>query len=314
MVVAAPLENDLKRHLGSVCLLLCLAGGAALAETQIVIVEGLGGEPRFTEAFAEQVDTIATASRALVPDSRLHVIRVADAGRDAILSLFAKLAATSGSDDALLLYLIGHGSFDEHDYKFNVPGPDLTGADIASLLDAHAAGMQLLVNTSSASGVLNDLLQNERRILILATRSGSERHATRFGDYFAAALADTAADVDKNQTITAGEAFRFAERLVTDYYARNNQLATEHSQLTGERADRVVLARLVSAPLAIQDDELAALLAERQSMNDDIAALRLQRDAMAGDDYQAELLRRLLELARLEDRIEARQEAVRDAD
>ena len=34
-----------------------------------------------------------------------------------------------------MLLLIGHGSFDESDYKFNVPGPDITATELASLLD-----------------------------------------------------------------------------------------------------------------------------------------------------------------------------------
>ena len=36
-----------------------------------------------------------------------------------------------------------------------------------------------------------------------ATRSGAERHATRFGGYFVAALGDSSADLDKNRVISA---------------------------------------------------------------------------------------------------------------
>jgi len=297
------------------CILCLLLGGlsSARAATQIVIVEGLGGEQRYSEAFAEQRQAIAQASRSLVPESDLHVVPVDAASREAILELFAGLSAGADSNDTIYMYLVGHGSFDEHDYKFNLPGPDLSGADILQLLEEHPAGTQVLIDTSSASGTLKDLLQNERRLLILATRSGAERHATRFGTYFSAALADTAADTNKNNSVSVGEAFRFAERLVADFYARNDQLATEHPQMIGERADRLVLARLESAVPVSVDTELQALLAERQQMNNDIEALRLRRDAMAADAYQAELLQRMLDLAQLENRIEARQEALQNA-
>ena len=111
------------------------------------------------------------------------------------------------------------------------------------MLDGVAGG-QLVVNTSSSSGATLDRLKGDERILILATRSGAERHATRFGNYFAAALSEPSADLDKNRMVTAEEAFGFAERQVADFYERNGQLATEHPRLEGEQAARFSLARL----------------------------------------------------------------------
>ena len=54
--------------------------------------------------------------------------------------------------DALVLMLIGHGSFDGVDYKINLPGPDLSAIELAGLLDRIPAGRQLVVNMTSASG------------------------------------------------------------------------------------------------------------------------------------------------------------------
>ena len=48
--------------------------------------------------------------------------------------------------------LIGHGSYDGMDYKFNMPGPDLGGAELAALLDHIPATRQLVVNMTSSSG------------------------------------------------------------------------------------------------------------------------------------------------------------------
>ena len=38
------------------------------------------------------------------------------------------------------------------EYKFNLPGPDLSADDIANLLDRVHVGRQLIVNATSASG------------------------------------------------------------------------------------------------------------------------------------------------------------------
>ncbi|MDH3266578.1 MAG: hypothetical protein OEM25_06395, partial [Gammaproteobacteria bacterium] len=150
-----------------------------------------------------------------------------------------------------------------------------------------------------------DLLSKDDRVVILGTRSGVERHATRFGTYFAAALSNSTADIDKNKLISAKEAFDFAARQVADYYEDNGQLATEHPRLEGQRTDRVSLARLAAPQASIVDVAIASLIADRDALNAEIDALRLGRDDLPLPDYQALLLEKLLELARIEDAIEA---------
>jgi len=78
--------------------------------------------------------------------------------------------------------------------------------------------------------------------VIAATRTGTEKNATVFARYWAEALRDPAADVDKTETISALEAFRFAQRKTADFYESQKRLATEHAVLEdtgkgeGERA------------------------------------------------------------------------------
>jgi hypothetical protein len=306
VVTAAPLEHDLNRRNISLALLL-LAPSLVFAELHVVIVEGLGGDQAYAEQFSAQVDAIEVASATLTADDNIKVFRTDTASRDAILSHFTTLESRLSANDQVSVFLIGHGSYDDVEYKFNIPGPDLTGEDIAASLDALASTSQLLVNTSSASGAIVDLLQNDNRILVLATRSGVERHATRFGSYFADALSNSTADTDKNKRISAAEAFSFAARQVDDYYEGNGQLATEHPRIEGERTARMTLARLDASRPAIIDVALAELITERDALNSDIDALRLARDDMALQDYQAQLLEKMLQLARLEDAIEARE-------
>jgi len=296
----------LKLHPMSLALLL-LAPTLVFAELHVVIVEGLGGDPAYAEQFGAQVDAIEVASATLTANDNIKVYRADTASRDAIMSHFTALASLLSENDQVNVYLIGHGSYDDVEYKFNIAGPDLTGEDIAASLDSLSSTNQLLVNTSSASGATVDLLQNDNRILVLATRSGVERHATRFGSYFADALSNSTADTDKNRRISAAEAFSFAARQVDDYYDGNGQLATEHPRIEGERTARITLARLDSSRPAIIDVALAELIAERDALNSDIDSLRLARDDMALQDYQAQLLQKMLDLARLEDAIEARE-------
>jgi hypothetical protein len=272
------------------------------------VIEGLPGDPAYAEQFDRQVAAIRTAAESITDANRIHVLRGDAASRDAVLQQLEALVPDLNADDWIALYLIGHGSYDEYEYKFNIPGPDLTGEDIAAALDNLPATNQLLVNTSSASGAIAELVARENRVVVLATRSGAERHATRFGIHFAAALSDTSADIDKNNMISVAEAFHFAERRVSDYFEGNNQIATEHAELDGDRAERLTLSRLGGSRPAIVDTALAELIPDRDGLNEEIEALRLERDSMSATDYQSALLGKMLELARVEDAIELRQE------
>jgi hypothetical protein len=308
MAAQAALGDDLKTLAGILCGVLLSVSRLATAGVHVVVVEGLAGEPRFAAQFSAEVAAIEQASRTLTPAEQVRTFRSADAGRDAVLAHLEALAGQVVADDQVLVYLVGHGSYDEVEYKFNLRGPDLTGADIRDALEALPATRQLVVNTSSASGALASLLAAEGRILVLATRSGAERHATRFGGYFAEALAAPAADADKNRIVTAREAFDFAERRVADYFEREGRLGTEHARIEGGLADRIAVARLAAArPAAVVDTALAGMIDDRDALNASIDELRLARDDMTAEDYRAALLEKMLELARLEDAIEARE-------
>ncbi len=317
MAAAPPLEVDLNgvcSRLAAILAMLSVAPGIR-ADVHIVIVEGLGGESAYVEAFADQVDVIATAAASLAGPPAIRVFRADEATREAVLRHFDTLAADIVAGDRVLVYLVGHGSYDEHDYKFNIRGPDLSGTDLAAALAALPSEDQLVVATGSASGALADALEDPARTLLVATRSGIERHATRFGTYFAAALGDAAADTDKDDIVDAAEAFAYAARLVADFYEREGRLATEHARLDGERAERFPLARLTDRRrIAGADAELERLQAERDALTASIAELRDGRDALPAEAYRDSLRQRLIELARLEDAIEARRREVAAGD
>jgi len=278
----------------------------AAAELQVVVIEGLGGEAGYSEQFSQQVAAIERATRGTTNEDSITVFRSNEFSRQDVLGHFADLGNSMQPDDRLAVFLIGHGSYDDHEYKFNIAGPDLTSDDLSEMLDNTPGASQLLVNVSSSSGAVLDLLKRENRILVLATRSGVERHATRFGNYFAAALSDSGADIDKNGIVSAEEAFRFAEREVADYFERNGQLATEHPRIEGSQAGRFALARLGSREPIADDVQLRQLTVRRSALNAEIDALRLRRDAMTAEDYQSDLLQKMLSLAMLEDEIEQR--------
>lgn len=291
MVVAPPLGERMTVRAVVAAVLLWAASGSAAGTTRALVVSGLGGTDAYEVRFQQQAGWIADALREVGGDVTLLL---GPMGRgEAIAQALTSLAERSGQGDSFVLVLIGHGSFDDRTYRFNVPGPDVTGEILAQWLDAMAVEREVVVVASSASGALQSTLQARRRTLVTATRSGTERNASVFAGFFAAALDDRQADVDKDGYLSVAEAFRFAEAGVVSHFKDNDEMAAEHPLLQGAAGAEVVLARLTTTPSALRP-QASPRLAELERA---IAALRADRDNRDGDAYYAELQRLLLELA-----------------
>ncbi|HEY7671192.1 MAG TPA: hypothetical protein VIC71_03160 [Gammaproteobacteria bacterium] len=283
---------------------LLAAAPGARAELYYVIVGGLGGNPEYDEAFATHAHKLGEAAeRTLGGDARVSVLVGSAATREALRARLTALAARTKQSDRLAVFLVGHGSYDGTQYKFNLPGPDIDGAELAELLGAIPARAQLVVNATSASGAVLENWAKAGRAVITATRSGAERNATRFAEYFAAALSADEADVNKNGMITAQEAFDYTARRVADSYEAEGTLATEHPQLKGDNLGSFEIARL-KAPAAVETPEVVELNAQRAALEERIAELRLRREEL-GENYLPQLEALLVELARVQERIDA---------
>jgi hypothetical protein len=286
-----------------------------LAATYYVIVAGLGGEPDYEQRFASWAQEIDKILRSGSADAKVETLYEPAATRAAVRSLFERIAKEAASQDLLVLMLIGHGTFDNIDYKINLPGPDISAAELAGLLDRVPATRQLVVNTTSASGASILALEKPNRIVIAATKSGTERNATVFARYWVEALREPAADTDKNEVVTALEAFRYADRKTAGFYEAQKRLATEHPLLEdtgkgegvrapspengeGLLAGTFPLVRFGAAQRIAQDPLKRKLLARREELEQQIDRLKYQKAALAAEEYRKQLAALLLDLAR----------------
>ena len=168
----APLRSRL-------CLLGLVFALSAHATTYYVTISGLGGEPDYDQRFKMWTQDIDSSLKKAGGDSNVATLDAPT--RDQVRARLNAIAKEAKPNDAFVLMLIGHGSYDGVDYKFNLPGPDLGGAELAALLDRIPATRQLVVNMTSASGGSIDFLRKPGRVLITATKSGigKERHGIR---------------------------------------------------------------------------------------------------------------------------------------
>ena len=276
---------------------------AALAgQTHFVVIGGLGGETAYEERFASQVRDLTRAGEALAGEAaRVQSLSGKAATRDAILAALETVARGATPQDVAIVVLIGHGNVDGPIYKFNIPDRDLTCDDLRESLDRVPARRQLVVIATSACGACVTPLATETRVVLAATRSGSERNASVFGRYFVEGLRDPAADRDHDETVTALEAFGYAEQKVQRFYADEKRLATEHPLMSSRTADQFVLARRGNAA---RTAAAPALAARKVALEDDIRALKGRKAELAKDAYFDELERVLLELARVQEEMD----------
>ena len=289
----------------------------ALAAPYYVTVAGLGGEPDYEQRFTALAKDLDKLFKAAANDAHVYTFTGADSTKAHLTDKLAQIARDAKPEDEFTLVLIGHGSYDGEEYKFNLPGPDISGEDLAILCDRIPAKRQLIVNTTSASGGSIGALQKAGRIVVAATKTGTEKNATVFARYWVEALGDTSTDTDKNESITALEAFVYADRKTAAFYESQKRLATEHPVFEdtgkkeavraasaesgeGQLASNFVILRIGSAQKAANDPAKRALLDKKEELDRKIDLLKYQKAAMSAEDYKKQLSDALLELARVQ--------------
>lgn len=288
----------------------------------IVVVVGAPGTPVYGEQFetwTERWTQIAAKSKAeLVIIGQDTAAPVPD--RDQLQQTLAKHVPLTG--EPLWLILIGHGTFDGQEARFNTRGPDFTAVQLGKWLQPSQRPL-VVINCTSASGPFLARLSGSNRVIVTATRSGFEQNFARFGDYFSRALLETKSDLDKNGQISVLEAYLAAAAGVREFYAEDARLETEHPLLDdngdsrGTPPDWYQGVRAVKQPkagttadgtIANQRHLIRSLTEESLSTEERtqrnqwlaaIEAIRLKKSQLPEDDYYAQLEQYLLKLAQL---------------
>ena len=294
----------------------CALAVQARAAVYYVTIAGLGGEPDYEQRFTAAAKDLDKVFKAAGDTAHVVTLTGAQATAAQLKDTLNAVAREAKAEDDFVLILIGHGSFDGVEYKFNLVGPDLTAGEIAAMCDRIPARRQLIVDTTSASGGAIQALGRPGRAVISATKSGTEKNATVFARYWVEALQDPAADTDKSDSISAMEAFTYATKKTAAFYDSQKRLATEHAVFddTGhgepvrEAANRegalmssFTLLRLGASQQAANDPAKRALLAQKEELEQKIDTLKYQKAAMDPADYKKQLTAALLELAKVQE-------------
>jgi hypothetical protein len=314
-----------KSFWGAVCVLIFCAFCASLwpvyGQTKkpsdpnkfALIINGAGGEAVYAKQFDEWTRQLSSVLSDRFGFDPKHLKVLKDATADQVKGTFGTLKSELDANNVLFVFLIGHGSYDGKESKFNLVGPDIAATEYNALLAALPTRRVVIFNLSSASGEFIKSLAAKGRIVITATKSGQETNATRFAGFLIAALSASDADTDQDGHTSVLEAFIYANRLTADFYKNAGRLATEHA-LFDDNGDGVghekleagegLLARAtyldsLSGGEAAANAAAEKLVKERERLEGEIEQLIARKASMAEAEYESTLERLFIELAKV---------------
>ncbi len=317
--------------------LMCGSARAFAADHYAIVITGAAGASEYALKYRSWRTSLTglLQGRFGYPDD--HIIVLADEAdrnvrrptREIVRAAFADLQRRTHPDDVVFVLLMGHGSSgngahtpDEGDAKFNLVGPDMSAGEWADVIKPIPARI-VFVNGASGSFPFLRKLAGRGRIVVTATAAITQEYETIFPEFLVKAFGDPSADADKDGRVSIWEAFSYASAAVRRWFDQLGQLPTERALLddtgdgVGREADdpkgtdgavaKVTYLQL-DAPIAVPvDGELGALLRRRADTQGQVDLLRARKPNLPEAEYQAQLERLLLELARLDRDIRAKQ-------
>ncbi len=293
---------------------------------QIILVVGASGADEYTEP----LERSAARWSEVAKQSQTPIKMIGKAGEGKLndreqLHAAIKSAASAGSGQSsgpLWLVMIGHGTFTRGVAKFNLRGPDVSAKEMAEWLQDCERPI-VIVNCASASGPFVNQLSGENRIVVTATKSGTEHNYARFGEYFARAIASPDSDLDHDDEVSVHEAFLLASAEVRRFYEAEDRIITEHALIDdngdgkgtpasmfrgvrpnavakdGAELDGSAAARVTLSPAGSRLPFTPEELEERASIEKELDVLRAKKEKLSEKEYETELEPLMLRLAKL---------------
>ena len=299
----------------------------------VIGVVGAPGEPQFERAFSDWAaawSEAATAGNAAwvcigAPPSPTNEMQASD--RELLMHALER--EEKDTEEPLWVVLIGHGTFDGNDAKFNLRGPDVSAAELNRWLESFGRPIAI-INCASASGPFVNALSGTNRVVLSATRSGYEYDYARFGKYLAEAMQRRVDDLDKDEQVSLLEAFLAASNRTQEFYDEQERLSTEHALIDDNadglgtpgnwfrgihatrraqddtELDGVEAARWVLVPSPFEQEIPPEIRRQRDELETKLAELRERREEYTEKAYIAAIEPILIELALLYERLELR--------
>ncbi|MFQ5640601.1 MAG: hypothetical protein ACE5IR_21690, partial [bacterium] len=339
------LKSNLKLRLLRLCLLvpivfftqfsfLSAQVNSAFGERYAIIIGGIGGQEEYTEKYFSQTSRLfdlLVNKMGYDPDKVSYLFE--DTGFDSlnidyqataenVRTVFRQAGQTMTKKDQLLVFLVGHGSYDGFWSKFNLVGPDLRDIDFNLLLSQLPTKKIILINTASASGPFIEKLSSKERVIITATKNGFQHYETNYAGFFLDALSTEEADFNKDSRISLKEAFHFSKTSQDRWFEEQRRIRSEHPMLDdngdGEGSlhlekskDGLWASRVFLTPVSQEirssfqkiktgmSTKADSLQLQKVALEEEIETLKARKNQMGGSEYTSQLENLLVRLAKI---------------
>jgi len=285
----------------------------SLRAGDVIVAVGTPGDGRYAEIFSSQAERWEAVCR----KANKSVSVLMPAGKTELEEV---LEAESQGEGTLWIVLVGHGTFDEREAKFNLEGEDVSAKEMSSWLKSTERQL-VIVNTTAASQPFVEALSGRRRVVVTATKAPAENSVTVFGQYFVEAVQAPAADLDQDGETSVLEAFIVASGEVKSFYENQGRIASEEALIddNGDRAgtlakgfrgvlpltepggdllpDGVRAHQIALVPGEGEQQRSAEWRESRNALEQQLFKLRMRKDTMGEDEYFSQLEALLYQIA-----------------
>ena len=277
----------------------CVAEADEPERQDVVVAVGASGRTEYRDMFQSWAGRWEAAAKSA--EAGFRAVGLDDTVSDkSVLSEVIGQLTQRESGEPVWIVLIGHGTFDGRTARFNLRGPDISAAETAALLN-NAKRPVALINCASCSAPFINAASGSRRVILTATKDGSQFQLARFGEAMSLAIGGADADLNQDGQVSLLEAAAFASGRTDEFYTSSGRLATEHS-LLDDSGDGLGsrLSDFKGAQLDVAGDNSAVdgSLARRWHLIRSEEERRLTSDQR---EHRNELERRLEELKRQRD-------------
>lgn len=295
----------------------------------VILVIGAPGEETYAEQFSSWsehwIDVAEKADAMLTTIGKSETTKLND--REQLQAAIKNVPLDSTA--ALWIVMIGHGTYARQVAKFNLRGPDVSASELATWLQGIALPT-VVVNCASSSAPFINQLSGKNRIVVTATKSGTQYNYARFGAYFARAIASPESDLDHDDEVSVHEAFLRASAEVRQFYESEARIATEQALIDdngdgrgtpakmfrgvrpvskakdGSPLDGRVAMRITLSPTGKQLSFAGKELQRREQIEQELDQIREKKSELSEAEYDAAIEPLMIELARIYQAAETR--------
>ena len=294
---------------------------AVTNQTDVIVVRGADGTAEYGDQFDSWIqDWNAVTSTA---NASLQIIGIKDDDTSDLDSLQASIQSLSKTGARpIWIIFIGHGTYSKDASKFNLRGPDVSAKQLAEWLKPIKRPL-VIVNCASSSSPFINRLSAKNRVIVTATKSGSQYNFARFGEYFAKAISSIDSDLDHDDEVSVHEAFLRASSEVKQFYEAAARISTEHALIDdngdkrgtpakmfrgarviakakgGAKVDGKLASKISLSPVGSQLKFTDEQLRQRQDLETKLEQLRAVKATTEQDEYQGRLEKILVQLAKI---------------